>query len=142
MAAAPPPVPICPYCGREANLMRNSAALYHGHDYGPMWVCLRPTCEAWVGTHKGTERPLGRLANAELRKAKRDAHAAFDRLWQGKMKRDGVTKQEAMAAAYRWLAGQLEIDRKETHIGMMNPDQCRRVVEICAPFLAENRRAA
>ena len=31
---------------------------------------------AYVGVHKGTDKPLGRLANAELRYWKKRAHAA------------------------------------------------------------------
>lgn len=129
--------PTCPYCGRAASLMRSSAALHNGRDYGPKWVCLRPTCEAWVGCHPGTDIPLGRLANAELREAKHAAHAAFDRLWQAKM-RQGFTRSRARAAGYRWLAGQLGLDRKQCHIGMFDVGLCRRVVEICTPFHRSN----
>lgn len=68
--------PICPYCERPAEFLASSARVYHGRDYGPVWACL--PCAAWVGCHKGTTQPLGRLANAELRKAKMAAHAAFD----------------------------------------------------------------
>lgn len=121
--------PMCPYCGDPAEFLENSAVLYHGTDYGPTWRCFN--CSAWVGCHKGTKRPLGRLANAELRSAKMAAHAAFDRLWKAKIRRDQCSKKAARGAGYRWLAAQLGIDPKDCHIGMMDADLCRRVVAVC-----------
>ncbi len=121
----------CPYCGNPAVLIRDSSPIYHGRDYGPAWVCWKD--EAWVGTHKDSKQhaPLGRLANAELRRAKISAHAAFDPLWQGKQRRDSCSKSAARHAAYKWLAGQMGIHVKDCHIGMMDVKQCNRVVEIC-----------
>jgi hypothetical protein len=124
--------PICPYCSKPAKLFVDSSSLYRsGVNYGPAWACT--PCGAWVGTHKNSKRhvPLGRLANAELRKAKIAAHAAFDPLWQGKMRRDGCSKQEARVAAYAWLAGQMGIEKKDCHVGMFDVEQCNRVIEIC-----------
>jgi hypothetical protein len=126
--------PICPYCNSAAELMRDSTPVY-GMDYGPVWIC-RP-CNAWVGVHKDSPRfaALGRLANAELRKAKTAAHDAFDRLWQAKIQREGCSRKTARRAGYRWLAEQLGIPGKECHIGMFDVATCRRVVEICTPYL-------
>ena len=123
--------PVCPYCDRKAEFHKSSAKFYRGHDYGPVWACV--PCGAWVGCHKGTRRPLGRLADAELRRAKIAAHAAFDRLWKLKMKREGCSKNEARSAGYRWLSKQLGISPRETHIGMFHVEQCLRVVEVCRP---------
>jgi hypothetical protein len=80
-------------------------------------------CAAYVGTHKGTLKPLGSPANAELRQARRDAHAIFDELW--KSKRMSRTK------AYKWLASELHINPKNCHIGGFDLITCRRVVELC-----------
>ena len=66
---------ICPYCGKETELI-DSAEVYHGVSYGWMYIC-RP-CDAYVGCYKGTKKALGRLANAELRKYKHEAHGVFD----------------------------------------------------------------
>lgn len=120
----------CRYCQQPARLVLIGGEGYpYGRDYGPMWVC--PPCKAWVGCHPGTEKPLGGLANAELRALKIKAHAAFDPLWQGKMRRDGCSKGKARRAGYAWLAAQLGIDVKKCHIGYMNMDECQRVVQIC-----------
>lgn len=68
----------CDYCGRQAEYV-DSKAVY-GKSYGMMYLCRN--CMAYVGVHKGTDKPLGRLANAELRYWKKAAHAEFDPLWQ------------------------------------------------------------
>lgn len=111
---------ICDYCGREAEYV-DSKEIY-GRSYGMIYLCRR--CNAYVGTHKGTDRPLGRLANKELRTWKKAAHAAFDPIWQsGKMKR---------WSAYLWLSKKMGIPKDLTHIGMFDVDQCKQVIDICA----------
>lgn len=125
--------PICPYCGKPSVLLRSSAEVYHGRDYGPIWVC-RP-CGAWVGTHKNSRfKPLGRMANAELRKWKMKAHGAFDPLWMEKQRREGCSKTKARKAAYAWMANEMGIRPSRCHIGMMDVDQCKLVVEICGRY--------
>lgn len=131
----------CPYCDAHADLVTGLEVYPRRADLATrhFWLC-RP-CRAWVGCHANSRRhvPLGRLANAELRSAKQAAHAAFDRLWQAKMRRDRCNKGTARRAAYRWLAERLEMDPARCHIGMMDVPDCRRVVEACRPYLAEKR---
>ncbi len=59
------------------------------------------------------------------------ALAAFDPLWEAKVRRDGCSKGEARGRGYAWLAKQLEIDRAGCHIGMFDEALCERVIEIC-----------
>lgn len=122
---------LCPYCDEPAMPVSGRVIYPHRSDLWtkPFWRC--GPCRAWVGCHPGTERPLGRLADAELRIAKLAAHSAFDPLWKAKMRRDGCSKGKARGAGYAWLAEQLGIEKKRCHIGMMNADECRRVVEVC-----------
>lgn len=131
----------CPYCQSSVRLIITSEELYRGRDYGPAWVCSRwPACDAYVGCHPRTTAPLGRLANRELRAAKKEAHAAFDRLWKGKMKRDDCTQLEARNAGYEWLCKQLGINRDQCHIGMMDMELCQQVAQICWRFGPQPRR--
>lgn len=135
----------CPYCGSTAKLV-DSAVIYRGRSYGPAWVCADyPKCDAYVGCHPNSEKPLGRLADAELRKTKMAAHAAFDPLWKNKKARPDFLrsanrrtkhgkKLSPRRAAYRWLAEQLGTDKDGCHIGMFDVAMCRRVVEVCAPY--------
>ena len=131
--------PTCPYCKVPARFFASSAKFYNGRDYGPVYAC--EPCGAWVGCHKGTHNALGRLANKELRAAKQLAHGAFDRLWQAKIRKEGLSKGRARKAGYTWLAIQMGIEVHRCHIGWMDLEECRRVVELCAPYHAENRAA-
>lgn len=123
----------CAYCNKPAELVGGEEIYPHRPDLyqKKFWRC-RP-CKAYVGCHKpnvgygdGT-RPLGRLANAELRAAKSAAHAAFDPIWQNGIARRG--------SAYAWLANKLGIQPKQCHIGEFDVEQCKRVVQI----VKENR---
>jgi hypothetical protein len=129
---------FCDYCGNEACLTR-------GKDIYPnmpsvhrlsFWKCT--PCQAWVGCHKrgawtvqadgsrlvsdGT-LPMGRLAKADLRDAKRRAHRAFDPLWQNA----GLSRR----VAYAWLAHQLRIPVVDCHIGEFDAARCEQVIKLC-----------
>jgi hypothetical protein len=127
---APHSAPVlCDYCGQRAVLI-DSKEIY-GRSYGRAWMC-KP-CQAYVGCHPGTTRPLGRLADKELREAKKAAHAAFDPLW----KRGSMTRTQA----YAWLSAALGIPAADCHIGMFDLSTCGRVVaEVIAYTEACGRR--
>ena len=113
----------CDYCGIPVPITTGREVYPHRPDlYTKKFYKCWP-CDALVGCHPGTDKPLGRLANAELRKAKIRAHAAFDYLWQSGWKRRG--------SCYAWLADSLNIPQKDCHIGMFDVDLCNRVVEVC-----------
>lgn len=113
----------CQHCGCEASLVTGKEIYPHRPDlfHKNFYLCQ---CGAYVGTHPGTTNPLGRPSDAELRKAKGAAHAAFDPIWK--------TKEMGRTAAYRWLGEQLGIQMSEVHIGWMDIETCKRVVEICS----------
>lgn len=111
---------FCPYCGRKAELV--DSKIIYGKSYGKIYLCRN--CMAYVGTHKGTNKPLGRLANAELREWKKAAHAAFDPIWKyGQFKGD-------RNAAYRWLSKKMGLPVERTHIGMFDVPECKAVIAI------------
>lgn len=129
--------PICPYCDAAAELVTGSAIYQHRPDLGAQnfWHCA--PCDAYVGCHKagsyrfergvkimhvGTE-PLGRLADAELRRAKSAAHAVFDPMWKAR----GWNRKQA----YAWLAENLRLPVENTHIGEFDAAMCARVVATC-----------
>jgi hypothetical protein len=120
----------CRYCCLPAQLLVHGMPGYpYQRSYGPTWVCI--PCGAWVGCHPGTEKALGGLANAELRAWKVKAHAAFDPLWEAKMRRDQCSKGKARRAGYAWLAKQLDMPVERTHIGYMSVEECQKVVAVC-----------
>lgn len=122
---------ICPYCLKVTKCVDSSEIYGKRAQYGWMYYC-KP-CGAYVGCHKGSKKALGRLADHPLREAKKEAHHYFDGLWKHKMNK-GFTKNEARTQAYDWLSCQMELKKEETHIGMFDVDQCKRVVEICRPY--------
>lgn len=133
----------CNYCNAPANL--ESSIKVYRRDYGLMYICSNyPACDAYVGVHKSNNKPLGRLANKELRQWKNKAHAAFDPLWQAKYKKRlkergaDYRKSFARSSGYKWLANELNIDRKDCHVGMFDVDTCKRVVEICSRYKVSN----
>ena len=124
--------PTCPYCNSAAELVSGSVIYPHRPDLADrrFWRC-KP-CNAWVGCHQGSKDiPLGRLADAQLRRAKMGAHAAFDPIWKMIMQQQGCNKGVARWKAYAWLATQLAIPAENCHIGMFDAELCQRVVDIC-----------
>lgn len=112
----------CPYCDREPLLVKGDVIYPKRQDLvnNLYWLC-KP-CDAYVGCHGDSSRPMGRLANAELRQAKVKAHKVFDPLW----KSGRMTRRQA----YAWLATRLDIPRDQTHIGMFDVETCLKVVQI------------
>jgi hypothetical protein len=123
---------ICQYCGAAAAFRPTSSHVY-SKDFGPIWHCV--PCAAWVGCHPDG-RPLGTLANANLRKIRVAAHNAFNPLIERKIAREKCSKTKAKNAAYAWLSKQLGIPREQCHIGMFNEEQCSSVMESCARYAA------
>lgn len=125
----------CPYCYKPAEFMASSTPVY-GRDYGPLHIC-KP-CDAYVGCHKGTTIPLGRLANAPLRRMKARLHDLFDPIWKGKVEAaiqehgfppKGI-KQRERVDAYRRLSSRLGIRMEECHIGMFDEETCQRAIAL------------
>ena len=114
---------ICPYCNSEAKL-EDTIKIYKSRSYGMAYICSNyPECDSYVGVHKGTDKPLGRMANKELRKAKSIAHFIFDKLWKSGL----VRRNEA----YEWLAKKLNIKREDCHIGMFDVEMCKKAALVC-----------
>lgn len=114
---------VCPYCSRVARKVWGSVIYPHSRDLSGKHFYLCKPCAAYVGCHPGTDTPLGRLADATLRRLKSEAHNAFDPIWRkGEMSR---------SAAYAWLSEALDLPKEKTHIGMFDDNLCQRVVVVC-----------
>ena len=117
---------ICRYCGGVIRLVPAKTI------YGPSTdrlglagenIYLCQNCNARVGCHKGTNRPLGNVANEVLRLKRRETHKVFDAFWQG----NGMSRTKA----YKWLAAQMRLSEKDAHIGGFEMDQCQQVIDLC-----------
>jgi len=117
--------PKCPYCARRSELV-DSVAVY-GRSYGPIWLCAH--CEALVGCHKNSPdfAPLGRLADAGLRKLKTEVHALLDPYWR---ETKGGSQAFRRKAIYRLLGDELGIKPCRCHVGDMDDAMCERVLDL------------
>jgi hypothetical protein len=135
--------PVCPYCQKTAEL--DDGTRIYGHTrFGHLWVCPDyPSCNAYVGCHPADRgyAAKGRLADPILRRAKIEAHAAFDPLWRAKMRSTRCSAQRARDLAYGWLARQMGLSRQDCHIGMFDLAGCQRVIELCQPHLGRRGKA-
>ncbi len=111
---------ICPYCHAVANL-EDSSKVY-GKSYGPLYICSNfPKCNSFVGVHKNSNKPLGSLANEELRFWRKKAHSTLDPFWQNKT----IKRSEA----YELVQTALGLPKEKAHIAMLDVDQCKRLIE-------------
>lgn len=116
------PVPeACRFCVGKVNLV-NNAEFYGGREYGWPLAYRCSCCGARVGTHLGTDIPLGTLANEVTIKARIAAHDAFDPLWKGKTPWHRSQAYQALARA---------MQKRFAHISWMDEQECRKVVELC-----------
>lgn len=108
---------VCPYCKKEAKWCENKEV--YGKNYGKSYMCYycKP-CDAYVGCHKNTMKPLGTMANRELREWRKKAHAAIDPWW----KNGTMTRQGVYTALKNYFG-------KEIHIGECNIDMCKTIVK-------------
>ena len=118
---------ICRYCGGIVRLV--PARMIYGAEAAKRLKLKREmiyqcqNCNARVGCHKGTTRPLGNLANGVLRLKRMETHQVYDAFW----KRSGMTRTQA----YKWLAEQMNLTEDRAHIGSFEMDQCQMVIELC-----------
>lgn len=118
---------ICRYCGGVIRLVR--AERIYGEKSARRlgligeYIYQCQNCNARVGCHKGTDRPLGDVANEALRLKRIETHHVFDAFWRSQhMTRTG---------AYRWLSQQMRLPAKLAHIGGFEMDQCQEVIDMC-----------
>ena len=98
---------ICRYCGGvvrlapAAEVYGAAAARRLGIVREKFYQCQN--CNARVGCHKGTTRPLGNLANETLRLKRKETHQVFDSFWKEQL----------------------------AHIGGFEMDRCQRLIDLC-----------
>lgn len=112
---------ICPYCGSSTK--RTDQLEIYGRVFSSNEVIVcdnYPKCDSYVGCHS-TGETLGRLANKELRSAKKEAHFYFDQLWKKYKTNRGLL--------YKYLSEELNLPPEYTHIGMFKIETCKKVAE-------------
>ncbi len=105
----------CPYCNKLARRVAGTDIYPHRLDLADKRFFRCDPCDAYVGCHPNG-KPMGRLANAELRVARRAVHRLFDPLWQN----GNRTRSEA----YALLASGMNLSPQRCHIGDFTLEQC------------------
>lgn len=112
--------PHCPHCDSVAEIKTSEE--FYGKNYDScVWYC--PSCtDMYVGTHKGTNRALGIMADKNTRTFRKIAHKELDYKWKvGTLKRSDL---------YEWIAVKLDIAKEEAHIGNFSIEQCKQLIAI------------
>lgn len=107
-------------------MVYTSNANIYGKEYGSGRCYLCKQCGAYVGTHRPRPREaMGILANQNMRELKKECHAIFDPLWQGKQK-----AHKKRNDLYFWMSKQMGIPRDECHFGYFNEEQLKTARQI------------
>lgn len=123
---------ICRYCGGIVRLVPaenvyGDSAVRLGLKGEKLYQCQN--CNARVGCHKGTVRPLGDLANEVLRLKRIETHQVFDVYWMER----GMSRTQA----YRWLAKKMHLPERKAHIGGFEMHQCQKLIDLCRRSIEE-----
>lgn len=120
----------CPYCRNRAELVNGDVIYPRRPDLHDKLLYSCKPCDAYVGCHPGTDKPLGTLANADLRRARMAVHSVLDPLWKtGRFTRKG---------AYAWLSKQMNMNKYDCHTAKFDMAQCEKAIAI----LTEKRKVA
>lgn len=109
----------------ECHLCKGSVKIAHhdeiyGSAYGDWpWAYLCQNCGAYVGMHPFTNIPLGTLADAPLRKARKECKQPFELVWRER-------KLMSRTDAYKALAHALGIPVEECHFGWFDVARCHQ----------------
>ena len=112
----------CPFCKNPAIWIENSSV--YGRNFGKsymIWLC-KP-CDAYVGCHNNTKKPLGTIADRATRQARKNTHAILDPLW-----RNGTYGRKEIYAKLKEHFG------REIHVGESSIEQCKEISD----FITKN----
>ena len=106
----------CPYCGGLA-VLRPAEYVYGERNLNPdnyLYVCSGyPSCDSYIGVHKKSMRPMGTLANGDLRHKRIEAHRALNFL--------------LLLTDYK----------KDMHIGMFSEYRCEETIRECNTLMEQ-----
>ena len=114
---------VCNYCNEPCEFVLGDKIYPHRPDLFTKGFYQCAPCDSYVGCHPHTSTPMGRVANAKLRRLKSTTHQAFDQIWK--------SGQVTRASAYAWLATELKMTKEQCHIGMFDEEQCIQAITMC-----------
>jgi len=96
-------------------------------DRSPFSRATYPSCDSYIGAHKKSMRPMGTMADSNLRNKRIEAHRALDAIW----KNGYMTKH----STYIWLQNRLNLREKDTHIGKFSYYLCEQTIRECTDYI-------
>ncbi len=122
------PIQRCSFCFGKVEYVNNEKIYGSSYGHHP-FAYLCGDCGAYVGVHAGTKIPLGTLADASLRTARKLAKEPFLKL----------CKNMDRTLAYFKLSHLLCIAMKECHFGWFNVEMCGKAYTASCELLAEEK---
>jgi hypothetical protein len=110
----------CVHCGNECRKTDGKEIYPHRKDLHSLVFFKCDPCDARVGAHKNSGKPLGYAANSETQRARSYVHSILDPIWKK------ARTRSARSVVYKYLSQKMGIDRKKTHVGMFDIEQCRQ----------------
>ena len=115
---------FCPYCGARAKLV-TAKEVYGDKAQNPddlIYICSNygKSCDAYVTTYPGTDKPYGFMADSELRRMRITAHKAIDRVIDS-----GYMSKKAI---YKYLGQKL--CEPDFHVGKSGIYNCQKTIKI------------
>lgn len=112
--------PHCPFCDSVAEIKTSQE--FYGKDYDCcVWYCPKCT-DVYVGTQKGSNKALGKMANKETRKFRKITHEELDY----KFKNGSLKKNDL----YTWISDKLDLSTEDAHIGNFSIDECKEIIKV------------
>ena len=113
---------FCCTCNKDidATLIYGDICYPHRKDLSKLKFYQCPVCKNFVGTHKGTDRPLGVIASAEIKKERMKIHDILDPLWK--------CKKYPRKELYKQISSRLGYDYHTANLKSI--EECRKVYSI------------
>lgn len=96
------------------------------HDRAKKVLNHFPQCDSYVSTIKGSTKPAGTLADAQLRHERIEAHRVIKKVVESGMDQHSV---------YRYLEDRMGLQRDQLHIASSGIYYCRLVQQILKSLL-------
>ena len=123
----------CPYCGMPAALTTGRILYPKRPELKSRVFYFCAPCQAWVGCHRKTMKPMGTLAKADLRGLRMAVHRCFDPLWK---EWPFGNRDEA----YAWLGKVLRLEPKDCHVALFDVATCKKALEAIDNFTEQLRK--
>lgn len=128
-------IPKCMRCGAAGVTVRGSEIYQNRPALADLKFYRCPNCRGiYIGRHANGKAKGPLMVDKPTRQARVRAHRSFDLLW-----RLGIAPNRA--TAYRWLAAEFRLRKRDAHIGHFDAAMADRVREWADRMIATYRKS-